>query len=87
MGFSRADDGQSPQTLTYQKQPMNIESNILHETENLYLFQARETLEIRLNGQSHAVLVGKAKTVEAAKQTMARLERYPRNLRAFLHHE
>ena len=53
-------------------------TKILFETKNLYL---NEQLEICLNGLTHAVVVGKAKTIEQAKRVMGRLERYPEQLR------
>ena len=58
------------------------EENILHQTENLYLYQTPKGLEIRLMGLTHSVVVGTATDVESAKRAMARLERYPDKLRA-----
>lgn len=60
------------------------EHNILYETTNLYLYKTSKGLEIRLNGPTHAVLVGSPKDVESAKRAMSRMERHPGNLRAFL---
>lgn len=58
---------------------MNYGDNgILHETDNLYL---NTKLEICLNGATHAVVIGRVKTVEQAKRVMTRLERYPHQLR------
>lgn len=57
------------------------EQDILHETKNLYLYRTRKGLEIRLNGPTAAVLVGRPTDVESAKRTMERLERYPDKLR------
>ena len=51
------------------------ESDILHETENLYLCKVKKGLEIRLNGTTHSVVVGNPTLgVERAKLTMTRLE-------------
>jgi hypothetical protein len=61
-------------------------TEIVHETANLYLSRVRGILEIRLNGATHAVVVGKPSSVESAKRTMERLERYPAQLRQFMNH-
>lgn len=58
------------------------EEDILYETANLYLFQTRRGLEIRLNGPTHAVLVGKPQDLVSAKRAMDRMELYPDKLRA-----
>lgn len=58
------------------------EESILHETKNLYLYRTPKGLEIRLNGPTHAVVVGNPKDVESAKRAMERLERYPDKLRS-----
>lgn len=58
------------------------EEDILYETANLYLFQTPRGLEIRLNGPTHAVVVGKPNDVVSAKRSMDRMERYPDKLRA-----
>jgi hypothetical protein len=57
------------------------ESDILHETANLYLCQRGNKLELCLNGHTHAVVVGNPKTVEDGKRVMAKLEKYPQNLK------
>ncbi len=56
----------------------NDESTILHETANLYL---NSDLEICLNQSTHAVVVGKAKSVDSAKATMDALELHIGRLR------
>jgi len=58
------------------------EEDILYETANLYLFQTPRGLEIRLNGPTHAVVVGKPNDITSAKRSMDRMERYPDKLRA-----
>jgi hypothetical protein len=56
------------------------ESNILHETKNLYLYKANKKLEIRLNNESYAysIVVGSRafspENIEKCKMTMNRLE-------------
>lgn len=62
------------------------ERDILHETENLYLYRTPKGLEIRLNGPTHAVVVGNPADVNSAKRAMERLERYPAKLRAMYKH-
>lgn len=63
-----------------------MESNILHETKNLYLYRAVSTLEIRLSGATHSVVVGNPPSIERAVTTMERLERYIGNLRKMHQH-
>jgi hypothetical protein len=67
---------------------MSSEANILHETPNLYLYDAPGGLEIRLNGATHAVLVGSRtdRDVDKAKRTMERLERDIRQVRKAYQH-
>jgi len=61
------------------------EEDILHETKNLYLYRTKTGLEIRMNTNTHAVLVGKpTKGVERAKRLMASLEKYPDQLKTYL---
>lgn len=62
------------------------ESDILHETANLVLVLDNNRLEIRLTGVTHSVVIGYPASAETALQTMARLERYPKNLRAMYGH-
>jgi len=62
------------------------EENILHETKNLYLYRTPKGLEIRLNGPTHAVVVGNPKDVGSAERAMDRLERYPARLRDMYKH-
>lgn len=63
-----------------------MEANILHETANLYLYQAKR-LELRLNGHTRAITIGYPPTREAGIRTMQRLEMYPAALRtAYNHH-
>jgi len=59
------------------------EAEILYETSDLYL---NSKLEILLNGATHAVVVGKATSLEQAKRVMEKLERYPRQLRVAAKH-
>jgi hypothetical protein len=59
------------------------EDKILYETEHMYVVKTSGGYEIRLNGDVHATVVGTQPTLEKAKQTMDRLERYPKNLAAF----
>ncbi len=70
-------------TVERHNKRMNAESNILHETANMYL---NKQLEICLNGATHAVVVGKAKSLEHGKKVMEKLERHPKNLRAMYQH-
>ena len=63
-----------------------IESDILAETENLYLCREHGALKLCLKGATHAAVIGRPRDIEAATQTMARLERYPKNLRAMHAH-
>jgi len=63
-----------------------MKANILHETENLHLVSTHEGLEIRLNGATHSVSVGKPKDIDAAMRAMPRLERGITNLRAMYRH-
>lgn len=56
---------------------------ILLETANLYL---NRKLEICLNGNTHALVVGTARNVEHAKRVMEKLERYPAALRKAYKH-
>lgn len=65
---------------------MTKESDILHETANLYLIQTPKGLELRLIGATHSVVVGSPKDVEAGKRAMVRMERYPDTLRAVYSH-
>ena len=62
------------------------ESDILYETENLYMCRTSRGLEIRLNGVTHAVTVGKPKDAESGRRVMDRLERYPSRLREMYNH-
>lgn len=62
------------------------EADILFETENLYLIKKNRKLEIYLNGNTHAVLVGHPKDLPAAKRFMENAERYPKQLRKFHNH-
>lgn len=62
------------------------ETDILFETENLYLIKKKDKFSIYLNGATHAVLVGEKKDLDSAKKTMERLEKYPKNLREFHNH-
>lgn len=57
------------------------ESSIVHETDNLYLYRTANGLELRLNGITHSVIIGRPKDESSALRTMERLERYPDNLR------
>lgn len=67
-------------TLNWRLRTKEESKHILHETKNLYL---NSRFEICLNGDTHAVVVGKVKSknLDAAKRTMERLEQYPDNLR------
>lgn len=64
-------------TTTGKEQRFENVRTILHETANLYL---NGRLEICLNGITHAVVIGKAKSIEQAKRVMANLERHPKSL-------
>lgn len=68
-------------SMSSQSKTAASEENILHETKNLYLYKTPKGLEIRLNGPTAAVVVGKPKDVASAKRAMDRLERYPDKLR------
>lgn len=64
-----------------------MESNILHETGNLYLYRNGSALEIRLTGATHSVVVGNPSMgADRAKLTMERLERGIVNLRKMYNH-
>ena len=56
------------------------------ETNNLALYQTKSGLEIHLQGSTHAVRVGKPKSVDAGKRFMANAKRYIGRLRRFLNH-
>lgn len=60
------------------------EKDIIHETPNLSLRREGARLSIYFEGNTHAVKVGDSPSVESAKKTMERLERYPENLRKFV---
>lgn len=63
-----------------------MESNILHETDNLYLYRAPERLEIRLQGATHSVLVGWTDSEEKARRTMERMESHIEQVRRAYSH-
>lgn len=71
------------ETLDWRMRTKEESKHILHETKNLYL---NSRFEICLNGDTHAVVVGKVKSknLDAAKRTMERLEQYPEQLRRML---
>ena len=58
------------------------EANILYETNNMYLYQTETRLEVRLHGNTHSVVVGCPKTIDAAKKFMDNAEKHINNLRA-----
>jgi hypothetical protein len=61
--------------------------NMIHETAHLYCVSTAEGYEIRFRSQvagQEDKVVGTQPTPEKAKLTMERLERYPKNLRAFM---
>ena len=58
-----------------------MRDKIVHETTNLFLWKTKSGLEIHLQGNTHAWLVGKPKSVEAGKRFMENVERYPKNLK------
>lgn len=61
-------------------------SEPIHETTNLALYTIQDSLEIHLLGSTHAVLVGKPKSIEAGKRFMTNAEKYIGNLRKFHNH-
>lgn len=78
-----------PGSLTYTHKLRHVgasgrEKNILHETEHLYLYRTAKRLEIRLQGATHAIVVGFPRDVESGKRVMARLEQYPHRLRSMM---
>jgi hypothetical protein len=62
---------------------MTFPTDPIHHTANLALFETGGGLEIHLQGSTHAVLVGKPKSVDAAKRFMENVEKHIGNLRKF----
>ncbi len=61
-----------------------MEHNILFESDNFYVWQLKDCVEIRCNVKSgHSVVVGKKPSLEDAKTTIARLEPHIDNYRKF----
>lgn len=62
------------------------ESDIIHETANLYAAKRPRGrgIEIRLHSGTHSLVVGVAADIETARRFMARAERYPARLRQFM---
>jgi hypothetical protein len=58
------------------------ESDIIHETENLALVKVKNGLEIHLQGNTHAICVGRPSMgIDRARETMEKMERDIHNLR------
>lgn len=60
-----------------------MEDNIVYESVHLYVFRTGKRYEIRVNAGTHSVIVGYGSDREKVIRTAQRLERYPKNLRAF----
>lgn len=62
------------------------ETDILSETDNLYLCRSGRALEVRLNGNAHSVVVGLVKDIGQGIRFMAKAENNIAELRAFMRH-
>ena len=56
------------------------ESDIIHETENLWCIKKGNKYEIMLQVVTHSYKIGEKPTFDAAKRFMERMEKYPKNL-------
>jgi len=57
------------------------EADIVLETKNLVLFRTQSGLALCVKSITHSVVVGHPISVDTARRTMERLERYPKNIR------
>lgn len=62
-------------------------SEPIHETANLALWETKSGLEIHLQGNTHAVLVGRPKDEQSGRKFMLASERYIKNIRTFQNHQ
>lgn len=60
------------------------ESDIIHETENLWCIKKGDKYEIMLQVVTYSYKIGEKPTFESAKTFMARLELFPKNLKYLL---
>ena len=60
------------------------ESDIIHETENLWCIKKGNKYEIMLQAVTHSYKIGEKPTFEGAKTFMDRMEKYPKNLKYLL---
>lgn len=56
------------------------ESDIIHETENLWCIKKGDKYEIMLQVVTHSYKIGEQSSLDSAKRFMERMEKYPKNL-------